>query len=139
MPADKKLFVTDKDLKIAKGRGPANAAARHEELRRKIQGVQILSNIAHDIQELRTTSEELGKLKATNKRQEGAIKKDLLIANAKLGITNARVQTLDKALTHQFRLLNKVLPDLKSLELSNPSGGDLFQSLAETFGKLYQK
>ena len=42
-----------------------------------------------------------------------------------LPLTAARVSALGKVLDAQFRLLNKVLPDLKAVELSGPDGAPL--------------
>jgi len=87
-----------------------------EELRLKIQGSQHLSKLRVIVEDLDDVQRELHKFRHVYKQTE--------VSNAR-----ARIEALRVKSDITFRLLAKVLPDLRAIELEAGEGSDLLSML----------
>lgn len=98
-------------------RAAQNRQIRREALRDQLKGIAYLTQIDRVEKELVSESDFLKK------------NRSVLSADG-VGASNARIRSLVAVADLNFRRLAKVLPDLKSIELSDADGENPFNSLA---------
>lgn len=104
-------------------RAADNRAIRQETLREKFQGTEYLRQITNSYKELENASSSVKKAKAT-KKDPFVVAEVIAKADCLVRIEKVKIDT-------NFRRLAKVLPDLKSIEISDPHGNNPMGVFAE--------
>lgn len=115
--------LTLKDQTVMKQRAERNESLRKKELRDKIDASRLLNQIEKRSDELITLSEEI---KTANNTARNPEKIQTTINKA-----YARASIIGKALDTHFKLLAKRLPDLKSIEVTDEDGNNVFSAFAD--------
>lgn len=105
-----------------KGRAEANRKMRQDALREKLQGHVYLQQIEKSRKDLDALSMRLHKERAT-------------MTAVEVTAARARIKAIEAVVNLNFRRLAKVLPDLKSLEISDPDGKNPLDALAAALGR----
>lgn len=127
--AETKLTSANRKLRQ---RAAENRIIRQEELRKKFQGVEYISQIERDYKELADLSEGVKKAKAT--------KSNPLMVSDVIAKADSRAKIIKIKMDTNFRRLKFILPELKSMELTDPNGNNpldtLGNALVEAVNKL---
>ncbi len=115
--------LTLKDQAEMKKRATHNEAIRKKELRDKIDASRLLNQIEKRTEELVALSEEVKKARNTAQSPD---KIHITIQKA-----YARASIINKAVDTHFKLLAKRLPDLKSIEVTDEDGNNIFSAFAD--------
>lgn len=120
-PTDGMLTVKEA-LDIKRRRDP-NIAIRKQELRDRLSGMKLMESIERRSNELVQLSEDIKKAKNTEKN------KTAIVTTINKSLARARI--ISVALDTSFRMLAKVLPDLKSIEVTDNDGNSVFTAFLE--------
>lgn len=120
-------------------RAEENKAIRREALREQLQAKEYLRQIQLIDDELKTLNQELKDLGFDGRKtSKAAIAKQLNENDLAINKADTRVKVLKTRLDLNFKRLNKVLPDLKAVELSDPNGNAPFSSFVDAVRELTQ-
>lgn len=122
---DPNSLLTTADRQAMSARKRLNKAARQEALRDELSARAYINNLVRIDKDLRKLGQE-----AYNQRKR--------MGKSEASAHMIKVATLKERAAINFRLLNKVLPDLKGIELSDPQGNSPFAGLADLFKKAVQ-
>ena len=115
-------------------RSAINRARRQEDLREKVQAGQALEEIARCTKELSDLDQEVKHVKLERKENEdGSV--ELVLPGVVISKADCRTRILARIIDTKFKLLNKVLPDLKQIELTDPQGNS-FETFANAVSAL---
>lgn len=123
-------------------RAAANRAIRQEELRKQLAAGQYINNLKEIDQELCEIGVGVKKLEYEKKEKNDTVaetKRKQQNVNLELKKADVRVSALKVRADINFKKLNKVLPDLKAIELSDPDGHSPFSSIMDAVRELTQK
>lgn len=131
-PAAAAPYTDRKPSRTKNKRAEENKAIRREALREELQAREYLRQLESIDKEFGEINETVKNLKTPTAQQTKA---NALVTGNNFGRELARADTRIKALkeraTLNFKRLNKVLPDLKAVELSDPEGKNPFGNLLE--------
>ena len=126
--AQTKTVASQKKLKL---RAQHNRAIRHEQLREKLKGIEYLRQIENDYTELSVLAKEVKDVKNT-KEDEYKVANTIAKADCRTRILKVKMDT-------NFRRLKFILPELKSMELTDPNGNNPLDTLGNALAAAVEK
>lgn len=115
--------LTEKEKNVMPSRARTNAKIRHDDLRERISGSKTINSIHEATDELIALNTEVKTVKNTKQKPR--------IVSETLEKAKVRKDILKTVLDTKFRLLAKKLPDLKSLEVVDQEGNNLFTAFVD--------
>lgn len=115
--------LTQKDKASLPARARTNKAMRYEDLRERIDGARTINAIHEATDELISLNEEVKNAKNTTK--------DSTVVGVTIEKAKTRNTILKNVLDAKFKLLAKKLPDLRSLEVVDQDGNNLFTAFID--------
>lgn len=109
-----------------------NRSVRHEEMRQKIQGtdrVREINGLYEDLHGLDKRARELAEMRTITEGFDYALEDERVSINLQHSIKKTMLDV-------QYRMLAKVLPDEKSIEIVDPDGNNPFDKFVKGFKDL---
>lgn len=124
---------------MAKTRAAENRAKRNEELRDKFkvdEYIRQLDEIATEYDKLSAAMD----VAVTRKKKLNAKDKEQIFASvAQIEALKFKIDVLSRKADLNFRRIKYVLPEMRSVEITDPSGENPFTGLATALGKMYEQ
>jgi len=124
-------ILTKNEKDTVRRRAAAAKKAQQDEIRNKFKGIEYVRQLEGCYNEYEQILKDLQKAKTNKAKLTSAERTDLSIARSQIEILSARKEVIKAKVDLNLRRLRFVLPELKSIELSDPDGDNPFDKFIQ--------